>query len=90
MEKCHGVRKSDKSPGRASEDNLRPKVPAGQGGGSQAVRKAAAPMSAEGAEKFRLLFDNSPDAIVLIDGETYIDCNEAALAMIGCESGKTS
>ena len=42
-------------------------------------------MSAEGAEKFRLLFDNSPDAILLIDGETYIDCNEAALAMLGCE-----
>jgi diguanylate cyclase (GGDEF)-like protein/PAS domain S-box-containing protein len=48
-------------------------------------RKTADAASAEGAEKFRLLFENSPDPIVLLDGGTYVDCNEAALAMMGCK-----
>jgi len=39
---------------------------------------------AEGAEKFRILFENSPDAIVLIDEERCVDCNAAALALLGC------
>jgi diguanylate cyclase (GGDEF)-like protein/PAS domain S-box-containing protein len=48
-------------------------------------RKTADPISADGVEKFRLLFENSPDAIFLLDGVTYVDCNEAGLAMVGCK-----
>jgi PAS domain S-box-containing protein len=40
----------------------------------------------ESEEKFRHLFEKSVDAIVLIEGETYVDCNEAALAVIGASS----
>ena len=38
----------------------------------------------ESEEKFRLLFDKSADAIVLLDGETYVDCNEAAVRVLKC------
>jgi diguanylate cyclase (GGDEF)-like protein/PAS domain S-box-containing protein len=47
-------------------------------------RKAAEQAADEGAEKFRLLFENSPDPIFLLDGETYVDCNAAALRQMGC------
>jgi diguanylate cyclase (GGDEF)-like protein/PAS domain S-box-containing protein len=47
-------------------------------------RKEAELAIAEGAEKFRILFENSPDAIVLIDEERCVDCNAAALALLGC------
>ena len=40
----------------------------------------------ESEEKFRLLFDKSADPIVLLDGDTYIDCNEAALRLLKCSS----
>ena len=40
----------------------------------------------ESEEKFRLLFDKSADAIVLLDGETYVDCNEAAVRVLKCSS----
>ncbi len=35
----------------------------------------------------RLLFEQSPDAILLIDGEVFVDCNQAAVEMLGY-SGK--
>ena len=41
----------------------------------------------ESEEKFRLLFEKSVDPVVLIDGYTCVDCNEAALRLMGC-SGK--
>jgi PAS domain S-box-containing protein len=40
----------------------------------------------ESEEKFRLLFDKSADAILLLDGETYVDCNEAAVRLLKCSS----
>ena len=36
----------------------------------------------ESEEKFRLLFEKSPDATFLFDGDTCLDCNEAALKLI--------
>ena len=35
-------------------------------------------------EKFRAIYENSNDAIILIDKELYIDCNPAALKIFGC------
>lgn len=49
-------------------------------------RKAAEQAIAEGAEKFRVLFENSPDAIVLIDEDRFADCNAAACRMVGYET----
>ncbi len=40
----------------------------------------------ESEEKFRLLFEQSADATVLLDGETYVDCNEAVLRLLKCSS----
>ncbi len=40
----------------------------------------------ESEEKFRLLFEKSADPILLLDGDTYIDCNEAALRLMGCSN----
>jgi PAS domain S-box-containing protein len=34
--------------------------------------------------KFRSLFESSADAMLLIDGNTFVDCNEAAVRMMGC------
>ena len=48
-------------------------------------RKEAEQAIAEGAEKFRILFENSPDAIVLVDEDRCVDCNEAALSVLGFE-----
>ena len=38
----------------------------------------------ESKEKFRLLFERSPDATFLMDGDVCIDCNEAALKLARC------
>jgi len=40
----------------------------------------------EGEAKFRLLFQKSPDAMLLLDGDVFIDCNQAAVEMVGCSS----
>ena len=40
----------------------------------------------ESEEKFRLLFEKSADPILLLDGDIFIDCNEAALRLMGCSS----
>ena len=37
-------------------------------------------------EKFRTLFENSGDAIFLMQGELFVDCNARTLSMFGCES----
>lgn len=34
--------------------------------------------------KFRLLFERSADATLLLDGRKYIDCNQAAMKMLQC------
>lgn len=31
---------------------------------------------------FCLLFENSPDAMLLLDGDTFVDCNQAAVALL--------
>ncbi len=38
----------------------------------------------ESEKKFRLLFEKSADAIVLSDGGRIVDCNEAAVRLMGC------
>ena len=38
----------------------------------------------ESEHKFRLLFDHSKDAMLLLDGKVFFDCNKAAMEMMGC------
>ncbi len=38
---------------------------------------------AESEEKYRLLFERSDDPILLIDGDRWVDCNDAALKILG-------
>ena len=40
----------------------------------------------ESDEKFKLIFEKSADPTVLVDGETFIDCNEAALELMHASS----
>jgi two-component system nitrate/nitrite sensor histidine kinase NarX len=35
---------------------------------------------------FRLLFERSPEAMLLLDGDVFTDCNPAAVALLGCTS----
>ncbi|MBU3629102.1 HD domain-containing phosphohydrolase [Polynucleobacter sp. AP-Reno-20A-A9] len=37
------------------------------------------------ASQFKVLFDSSPDAIMLLDEKGYFDCNPAALSIFGCK-----
>src|SRR6185436_17807373 len=37
-------------------------------------------------DAFRLVFERSPDAILLVDGEAVVDCNQTAVEMLGCSS----
>ena len=38
------------------------------------------------AHQFRALFEGDPDAEILLDGETFVDVNPAALTMFGCSN----
>ncbi|MFT4546934.1 MAG: PAS domain S-box-containing protein [Verrucomicrobiales bacterium] len=40
----------------------------------------------ESEEKYRALFENAGDAIFLMQGEQFIDCNARTLEVFGCES----
>ncbi len=40
----------------------------------------------ESERKFRTLFDKSSDAVLVFDGERYMDCNEAAVELLGFNS----
>ena len=40
----------------------------------------------ESESKFRLLFERSADAMFLLDGRKFIDCNNAAVEMMKCSS----
>lgn len=37
-------------------------------------------------EKFRLIFESSNDAMMLLDENGFLDCNDATLKMFGCKS----
>jgi len=50
-------------------------------------RKHAEELLRESENKFHLLFENSLDPVFLIYGDKFIDCNEAAVKIMGC-SGK--
>jgi PAS domain S-box-containing protein len=54
-------------------------------GANQKLRERAAQVWSEGA--LRLVFERSPDAILLLDDGVFIDCNQAAVDMLGV-SGK--
>ena len=38
----------------------------------------------ESGSMFQLLFERSPDAMLLLDGDVFIDCNPAAVKMFAC------
>ena len=38
----------------------------------------------ESGSTFRLLFERSADAMLLLDGDVFIDCNPAAVKMFVC------
>jgi len=37
-------------------------------------------------EKYRTFFENSPNAMLMLRNDTFIDCNDAAVKMLKCES----
>ncbi len=49
-------------------------------------RKQAQDDQQENERLFRLLFEKSGDANLLLDGDVFTDCNKAALKMLGCPS----
>ena len=51
---------------------------------SKEIKAGAENALQESEEKFRLLFEKSLDPIVLLDGDVFIECNEAAARLVGC------
>ena len=49
-------------------------------------RKKAEDAIKESESKFKLLFERSADAMFLMDGKKFIDCNNAAVEMMKCSS----
>lgn len=49
-------------------------------------RKIAEQAIRESEEKYRALFESSRDAVVILDNQTIVECNRAALEMFGCDS----
>lgn len=50
------------------------------------ARKRTESAMKESEEKFRTLFETSGDAIFLMNGELFVDCNARAVEMFGCQS----
>jgi PAS domain S-box-containing protein len=48
-------------------------------------RKIAEQRLMEGEEKYRAIFNNANDAIFLMDGHTFIDCNDKTLQVFNCK-----
>jgi two-component system sensor histidine kinase/response regulator len=48
-------------------------------------RKRAAAALAESEARFRTLFESAGDAILLLRGERFVDCNGKSLRLYGCE-----
>ncbi len=44
------------------------------------------PASASGADPYRELFERSTDAILIIEGDMFVECNDAAVRMLRCHS----
>ena len=42
----------------------------------------------ESKEKYRLLFESAKDSIFLLDGDTFIECNNQTKEMFGCKKGQ--
>ena len=53
-----------------------PHTPEGRLAARRAIR--------ESEEKFRILFEKSSDPTLILDGDTFADCNEAALTFMKC------
>ena len=49
-------------------------------------RKRAEAATRESEEKFHAIFENASDAIFLLQGERFIDCNIRTLEMFGCQT----
>ncbi len=43
-------------------------------------------IASEGHAKYKAFFENSIDAMVILEGDTFVDCNTAAARMLGYES----
>ncbi len=51
-----------------------------------AERERAEKAVRESEQKFRLLFERSADAMLILDGERFVDCNAAAMTMMRCSN----
>lgn len=54
--------------------------------GMELERKRAEKQLRRSEEKYRILFERSADALLIIDNNTFIDCNEATVKMLGYDS----
>ncbi len=54
--------------------------------GEVAARQRGTEALRESEERFRMLFENASDAIFILQGERFVDCNARALVMFGCAS----
>ena len=52
-----------------------------------AIERSRGEAALRGSEqKFRMLFENASEAIFLMQGDTFVDCNLRTLEMFGCQS----